>query len=253
MTGGAPPAGYVSIEVGRCAIVTLASHAGDARALAEKGTLYAGAAASPDPRPLQGRGIAYAIALPVSGTRAVVRHNRHGGLLAGLTGDLFLRPTRAPYELRMSLRLRGEDVRTPFVAMIGVTPAPLGFARADVITHEIPDSADLGSYMMSSCSAALRAEAWQAARVLVMSLNAVGARHHDLNVKNVLLAREQGALVAYVLDVDRVVFEERGSPFVALGNARRLLRSARKWRDEHSALFDEGDVAALGIPVGELK
>ena len=34
--------------------------------------------------------------------RVVVRHNRHGGLLAPLTRDLFRAPTRAPRELRMS-------------------------------------------------------------------------------------------------------------------------------------------------------
>src|SRR5439155_892053 len=84
------------------------SHVEDARALLARGSLYDAASRDRAARPLEGRGIAYAIALPVSGTRAVVRHNRHGGLLAPVTRDLFLPPTRAPYELSTAMRLAGD-------------------------------------------------------------------------------------------------------------------------------------------------
>ena len=98
-------------------------------------------------RPLEGRGIAYAIALPVSGTRAVVRHNRHGGLLAPVTRDLFLPPTRAPHELRTAMRLAALGVPTPPVLMYGVEPAGLAFRRADVVTREVEDARDLSAYL----------------------------------------------------------------------------------------------------------
>src|SRR5205085_1537095 len=58
------------------------------------GTLYQYAANHPDKRALGGRGEAYAISLR-DGTHIVVRHNQHGGVLAPLTGDTFLLPTRA--------------------------------------------------------------------------------------------------------------------------------------------------------------
>ncbi|HET9012983.1 MAG TPA: hypothetical protein VFN38_14250, partial [Gemmatimonadaceae bacterium] len=77
----------------------------DARALLADGTLYEAAARNLGARALEGRGVSYAIALPVTGSHVVVRHNRHGGLLAGITRDYFLPPTRAPYELAVSLRL----------------------------------------------------------------------------------------------------------------------------------------------------
>lgn len=239
------PAGYERVVAGRCWAVTRADHRADAEAMLAEGTLYEAAARDLAARPLSGRGIAYAIALPVSGTRVVVRHNRHGGLLAGLTGDLFLTPTRAPYELAVSLRLARLGVRTPDVLMYGVhRVAPL-IRRSDVVTREITDGRDLSTYMMSSVPNDERAAAWAAARELVLSLNAAGARHHDLNVKNILIASSARAVEAWVLDVDRVDFGEPGSRSVRDGNAARLLRSARKWRDVHDAVFDERELQAL--------
>jgi hypothetical protein len=79
----------------------------------------------------------------------------------------------------------------------------------------------------------------------VESLDAAGARHHDLNVKNVLIAREHGSLVAWVLDVDRVEFGTPGSEAVRKGNAVRLLRSALKWREERGALFSDEHASML--------
>ena len=83
-------------------------------------------------------------------------------------------------------------------------------------------------------------------RALVQVMNDAGVRHHDLNVKNVLLAPRADGLSAYLLDVDRVTFGARGSAEIARANVARLLRSARKWRDERGALFDERELAALG-------
>jgi hypothetical protein len=240
-----PPAGYEQVVAGRCWAVTRADYRADAQAMLAEGTLYEAAARDLAARPLTGRGIAYAIALPVSATRAVVRHNRHGGLLARLTGDLFLAPTRAPYELAVSLRLTALGVRTPDVLMYGVHRVMPFVRRSDVVTREISDGRDLATYMMPSVPGSERAAAWAAARALVLSLNAAGARHHDLNVKNVLIAPSARGLEAWLLDVDRVDFGQPDSAAVRGGNAARLLRSARKWRDVHGAVFDERELTAL--------
>jgi hypothetical protein len=205
----APPAGYVRVTAGRCSAIVLQEHEGDARRLLAEGTLYESAARDLAARPLSGRGIAYLIALPDTGTHAVVRHNRHGGVFAPVTRDLFLPPTRAPWELAASRRRSEAGVHTPRVLMY-VMPGQL--------EH--------------------RADAWAAARALVAALDAAGARHHDLNVKNILLARRDGGLVAYALDVDRVRFTSPTE--AAAGNRARLLRSARKWREERGAEFEEG-------------
>ena len=132
--------------------------------------------------------MAYAIALPASGTRVVVRHNRHGGLLARLTRDLFLPPTRAPRELAIALRLRTLGVPTPDVVMYGIAPAPFPFQRADVVTREIEHGRDLGVHERRRPMSGGAPNAWSATRALRAMMNAAGVRHHDLNVKNVLLA-----------------------------------------------------------------
>ena len=249
MTSHAPPAGYVQVTAGRCVVVVREELAADARALLADGSLYSAAARTLAARVLMGRGAAYALSLPVSGTRAVVRRNRHGGLFAPLTRDLFLPPTRAPYELEVSLRLIKARVRTPAVLMYGVERVAGVFRKAEVVTREVVDSLDLAGYMMPDVDAASRERAWAATRALVLALNAAGARHHDLNVKNVLLGPAVRGLEAWVLDVDRVKFSTPNDPRVREGNAARLLRSARKWRDERGAIFDEREIAALGMPV----
>jgi tRNA A-37 threonylcarbamoyl transferase component Bud32 len=238
------PAGFVRVTAGRCVAVVLAPHEADARLMLAEGSLYDAAARDLAARSLQGRGVAYAIALPASGTRAVVRHNRHGGLLAPLTRDLFLPPTRAPRELAIAQRLNTLGVSTPDVLMYGTSPAPFPFfRRADVVTREIDGGRDLATFLSPQASDSDRAAAWEATRQLVEQMSAAGVRHHDLNVKNVLLAREDGVLKAFLLDVDRVTFDEPDSAEVRAGNVARLLRSARKWRDERGGVFDERELA----------
>ena len=245
MTQRVLPAGYVRVSAGRSSVVVRHDLADDARALLADGSLYEAAARDLAARTLKGRGTAYAIALPVSGLRVVVRRNRHGGLFAPLTRDLFLPPTRAPYELGAALRLAAAGVRTPAVVMFGVDWAYVAFRRADVVTEEILDGADLATYMLPGVPPSQRDDAWTATITLVHALDAAGARHHDLNVKNILLAPRDGALEAWALDVDRVRFGTPHASGISRGNAARLLRSARKWRDERGALFDERSAAQL--------
>ena len=248
MTEGVTPAGFVRVTAGRCAVIVRDALADDARALLAEGTLYEAAARDLAARALRGRGIVYSIALPVSGARVVVRRNRHGGLFAPLTRDLFLPPTRAPYELATSLKLQAAGVRTPPVVMYGVERVHALLRHADVVTSEVAGGRDLSTYMQPGESGVSRAEAWSAARELVRALNAAGARHHDLNVKNILLTPGASGLEAWVLDVDRVAFGGVNSSSVRLGNAARLVRSARKWRDERGSILETGDIAALGVP-----
>ena len=246
MTQRALPAGYVRVTTGRMAVVVRDDLVEDARALLADGNLYEAAARDLAARTLQGRGTAYAIALPVSGLRVVVRRNRHGGLLAPLTRDLFLAPTRAPHELAIALRLDAAGVRTPAVVMYGTDRAFVAFRRADIVTEEIVGGADLATYMQPEVASGQRTTAWAAAIALVHALDAAGARHHDLNVKNILLVPRGDMLQAWVLDVDRVDFGTPNAAGIRRGNAARLLRSARKWRDERGAVFDERDAVQLG-------
>lgn len=204
-----------------------------------RSTLHEYAARHPGARLLHGRGAAYAVPLPQGGVRVVVRHNRHGGLFARLTGDRFLSPTRAPYELETSLALAKLGVPTPEVVAYALYPPGGLLQRSDVCSKEIPGSRDLAQVLTGEGSNE-RAAAFAATVELVASLARAGARHHDLNAKNVLLTYE----TAYVLDVDRVTLG--GNPEATLtGNLARLVRSLRKWRDQFGARVSERDITEL--------
>lgn len=170
-------------------------------------TLHTWAGRTPGARALRGRGTSYAVRL--GDMPVVVRHSWHGGLLAPVTRDLFLAPTRAPHELAVSLRLRAAGVPTPEVVAYATYTALAGLERADVVTREIS-----GHELDSP----------EGADALLSAMSRAGAVHPDLNMRNVLV---DGA-TAYVLDVDRVYFLPPDDPRVTERNSARLLRSARK-------------------------
>lgn len=247
MTGTvAVPAGMVRVHSGPRTAVVRPAFAADARALLASESLYDAAAGTAGARRLQGRGAVYGIPLPVSGVRVVVRRNRHGGLLAPLTRDYFLPPTRAPRELAISDRLRALGVPTPEVVMYGLTPAFFPMQRVDVVTRDLGDGRDLGALMMPDVPPPLRHAAWAAARALVARLCHAGVRHHDLNVKNIFITAGDGGGTAFLLDVDRATFGRPGDVRIHRANVARLRRSAQKWCDLHGAVLDDGD-----LPGGE--
>ena len=229
-------AGYVTRQVGSAALTCLAECEMAMRETLGAGTLYAWAASRPGRRELRGRAAAYAVQLPDGRTDVVVRHSRHGGLLAPLTGDRFLAPTRAPRELATSLALREASVRTPEVVATVVYPAGPLLRRADVATRLVPDARDLGDTI-----GAVPDDAWMAPTAsLLRALAAAGARHPDLNLKNVLLSRDE----AWVLDVDVVVL---GTPpnEAARANWARLERSLLKWRRTRGLPVSDASMAEL--------
>ena len=260
-TGALPP-GYERVRFDGVELVSLAGATGAMREALAAGTLYDYASRHPMARPLAGRGIAYAVPLPDGGPRVVVRRSRHGGLLAPLTGDRFLSPTRAPRELAIALRLAETPVPTP--QLVGYATYPAGPARlaivrrADVVTREIPRARDLAEALLAS-SLATRGPLWLATARLVASLTRAGARHPDLNLKNVLIAHSADENVlpgdepkagprsplALVLDVDRIEFGRPGDPRITAANLARLVRSARKWRDFHGATVEESELSSL--------
>jgi len=249
---GAPlPAEFTRFSAGQTEIVCARQLADALRDIVARGTVYDYAAHHRSARALVGRGTVYAV--PLGGEHVVVRHNHHGGLLAPLTGDLFLAPTNAPRELQLSQQLLAHEVPTPVMLGYALYRAQLGFCRVDVITREVPRSFDLSTALMSP-DVAHRTIAIAAAADLVLALSAVGAHHADLNVKNILLhpsAKSDAALDAMVLDLDRVTFDE---PEIVLElNLARLLRSARKWQRKHGARVTQAELVELAESVRERR
>lgn len=251
------PAGYVRLPAAAADVVCRADAADAVAAvLGAHGTLYAWGAAHPARRELRGRASAWAVPLPGAGD-VVVRHSWHGGLLAPVTRDLFLAPTRAPGELTTSERLRGAGVRTPQVVAYAVYPAPLGLRRADVVTRLVPGGRDLAEVLRATPADREAVNPWvRATGALLHAMARAGARHPDLNLKNVLLTPAalgpDDAHDAWVLDVDVVRVdpgpEEPGRTWrTAEANWERLARSLRKWRTHRALAVSDLELEALRV------
>ena len=254
IAGEAAPAGFVRVGVAPREAIVREREANDVRAILTAGTLHEWASGIHGANLYTGRATAYGVALPSSGTRVVVRHARHGGLLAPLTGDLFAGAGRAPHELAMSSRLAAARVPTPAFVGYAVYPAAMGLARIDVLVEEVAGARDLANMVRD---AGMTPPLVEATASLLAALARAGARHEDLNLKNVLISRsslphgDSIAPTAYAIDVDRVSF---GHPRVRTmeANIARLVRSARKWRRGRELPFDEEQLAALARRAREL-
>lgn len=244
--GQALPDGYVRFQSGRARVVALASLADAiAEAMADD-TLYDYARRHPQARSFLGRAVSYAVPLPGNVARVVVRHTRHGGLLAAITGDRFLIP-RAPRELAAVTRLRAAGVRTPEIIAFATYPAGGIFSRTDVATREVTPARDLGMLLLAPQPPDVRADALAATAELLRQLAAAGVRHPDLNVKNVLIspAGSGGRALAWALDVDTVRFRTPGDAAVATANVERLTRSLAKWRRLYGLPISDDEMATL--------
>ena len=240
-----PPPGYAMARVGGAATVALPSLVPAITGILARGTVYDYAATHPDRRTRAGRAPVYIVPLQGSERPVVVRHSRHGGLLAPITGDRFIAPTRAPHELAISLRLVALGVATPQVVAYVVYPAGPLMRRSDIVTDEIPDSADLAALLSGASTVVPRHAAVTATEDLLAAIARAGVRHPDLNLKNILIAGTGGgAARAFLLDVDRVDIDPSRAR-AAAANAARLTRSARKWRDRHGAPITDEEIVSL--------
>jgi hypothetical protein len=248
----AVPPGYVALSSPGVEGAALASLEAPLREALAEHTFYDYAQHHPQALPLTGRGIAYAVPLP-NDERVVVRRSRHGGLLGPLRDDRFIGATRAPHELELSLALRRLGVATPEIVAYATYPAGPMFRRADVVSRKIPHSRDLASALAELSRGSPKRTLLDATARLLASLSMAGARHPDLNIKNILIASGDAAVPeAYVLDVDRVWLDVPGAPAVLQSNLRRLTRSALKWRRLHALPIEEADLLALETTAREL-
>ena len=243
------PAGYTRFLLSGADVVALGACADAVRRALGARSLYHYAATHPKRRALHGRGVAYAVTLPDGETRVVVRHSRHGGLFAPVTGDRFFPPTRAPQELDTALRLAAAGVPTPEIIAYATYPAGAVFRTSDVATREVVGGKDLAELLAPGAPADRRSAALAATTELLRALERAGARHPDLNVRNVLIVEvPDGACLAFVLDVDRIVFGDARDARIGAANVRRLARSARKLRSHGQIAISDDELRGLASP-----
>lgn len=220
--------------------------------LQDHGSVYDWAARMPQPRALRGRAPVFVAALPRSGHTVVVRHAWHGGLLAPLTGDRFLRPTRAPREMQIAAALLAAGIPTADICGAVRYAVGAGLVRVDVVSHYLDDSVDLGTVLAGLAPAYPREQALTATSTLLRQLAHRGIVHPDLNVKNILLRPVSGPpsaaamLQALVIDVDVLVWHHAWVGARAMQrNMARLLRSMRKWRRQFRCDLPDDVMAAF--------
>jgi tRNA A-37 threonylcarbamoyl transferase component Bud32 len=215
-------------------------------AVEDAGSLYRWAEAQPGRRAFAGRGAAYGITL--GSVPAVVRHARHGGLLAPLLGDLFAGAPRFHREAALSRRLAEGGVRTPAL-LAGVWYGMGPLHRADVATTQI-DGVDLVELFYGDAppAGAARTAVLEALGALVRRLHDAGFVHPDLQLKNILLRDSGGAggrPEAWLLDVDTCREIRRDGDADRARNLDRFYRSWSKWNRLREARLTDRDRAVF--------
>ncbi len=215
------------------------------RALAAGGTLYRWAAAQTGRATFVGRGEAYGVTL--GPTPAVVRHARHGGVLAPLLGDVYVGRPRFYHEADLSRRLAGGGVRTPAV-LAGVRYRAGPAHRADVATEQVA-GADLVEVFFGARppQGPRRAAALEALGRLVRHLHDLGYVHPDLQLRNLLLTGDPLSPRAWLLDVDTCRPMRRNRDAERARNLARFHRSWAKWNALRGERLTNADRALFSV------
>jgi len=216
------------------------------RALAAGGTLYRWAAAQPGRATFVGRGEAYGIML--GSTPAVVRHARHGGLLAPLLGDVFVGQPRFYHEANLSRRLATSGVRTPEV-LAGVRYRAGPGHRADIATEQVA-GADLVEvfYAERPPAGPPRVAALEAVARLVRRLHDLGYVHPDLQLRNLLLTGATASTPqVWLLDVDTCRPMRNDRDAERARNLARFYRSWAKWNQLRGTRLTDVDRALFSV------
>jgi hypothetical protein len=231
------PAGYDEVQANGARGFAARNAASWMRDLLSSGaTLWSWAAAQTSGTLMEGRGTVFSVPAPTPGPegreRWVVRHYYRGGLVAApLLGDRYLavgraRPVR---ELFAAHNARARGIATPAVVAGAVYSAGIWY-RADLVTEQIPEAADLAEVLFGGNASSIDLEdALLATAALVRNLEQRGILHPDLNAKNVVLARVQGKVVAHLVDLDGCCARAPGVPAPAYVMRRRLERSLGKF------------------------
>jgi 3-deoxy-D-manno-octulosonic acid kinase len=114
------------------------------------------------------------------------------------------------------------------------------FQRADVASAEVAAGRDLADVLAGETGGDRRKEALRATASLLAALAGAGARHADLNARNVLIAGGE----AFVLDVDRVVLGV-GREAALHANIQRLTHSLRKSRSRLGVQVSDAEIETL--------
>ena len=178
----------------------------------------------------RGRGSLTSISL-ADGTSALVRSYHRGGMVRYLTKDLFCTwPPRPFLELAVTEQARCRGISTLEVIGACVERSWGPFYRGWLVTRELMGARDLWSVLREeSYAGGGKKDLFQAVARSIRWMHGQGLYHQDLNLRNVLVRFESGALRVYIIDFDKARFSSRAvSNSKAESNLDRLYRSIRK-------------------------
>jgi len=182
-----------------------------------------------DARWLEGRGLIPSVPLSENKGNVILRTYRHGGLLSGFTGNIFVGRPRPFRELNVSIEARKRGIPTPPVLGGAIYPVAGPIYRGVLAIEEIPEASD-GLEVLKRAkdlSKKQRNQLYKAilprAGKLVGLCHNKGLVHTDLNVKNILVSPSPFAL--HIIDLDRCRVEKKG-----LSESQRKLQLERLFR-----------------------
>ena len=140
---------------------------------------------------LRGRGRTPTVHLPNQHS-LVLRRYRHGGLLGWLTATLLWGPSRALWELEVTVRAERADAPVPHVACVAVWQVAGPLWSALIGTVEIEDGEDLLSWLRRSRDRAKRLALAREVGRSIRRLHDTGIEHRDLQLRNILIRPEAG-------------------------------------------------------------
>jgi tRNA A-37 threonylcarbamoyl transferase component Bud32 len=162
----------------------------------------------------------------------IVRRYSHGGLFGLITRDLYLFGSRSIRELVLTEKIRSSGI--PTVETIGAIhrSTRFPFYQSYILSLEVPHALNLIQYIEeigpypSLKNLSQKRKVIRSAGILLRQFHDMGFYHGDLQLKNILIAREQPLLI----DFDR----SYRKPFLSLRkrmkNLLRLNRSIEKWK-----------------------
>ena len=193
-------------------------------------TAFVGEGENETPSELQGREPLRAVTLD-TGETALIRTYHHGGIFRLFTRRIFFSwPPRPFRELAVTEELRRRGV--PTVAVCGACVEPVGgpFYRGWLATRKLDGAHDLWTALSGHLlgEAAMK-NVWRAVAESLTRLHREGVCHTDLNLKNILVRRENDTMKAYIIDFDKAVLFFGPVPEkVARKTLERLFRSVCK-------------------------
>ena len=163
---------------------------------------------------------------------------RHGGLLRGLTGEIFFGLSARPLrELKVASEAyrRGIAVAEPMGAMVEWM-AP-GVYRGFFLTRAL-DGMSLWEFMRTDDDPVVRRHVLERTRAAIETMHQRGLLHVDLNLHNLFVTHRGDEFAVLILDLDKARLFDRPVPAaMRRRNHARLLRSIRKL-DRRGQYFD---------------